>query len=304
MANAVVIGLGEVLWDCFPDARRPGGAPANVAYHAGQLGCQALVCSRVGNDEDGRELLTLLAARGLVVDFIQQDAEHRTGTVTVDTSRPDHPQFTIHEDVAWDHLQYTPAWEQLTQQASAICFGSLAQRSPTSRQTIHHMLADARENCLLVFDVNLRQQYYDKDIIASSLQAAGCLKLNDAEVAVLAEMFDVPAKHAEFAPRLAERFGLDAVCITRGGDGCLLYADGETIDEAGRPVEVVDAVGAGDAFTAAWIHTRLAGRSPREQAAFANRVGGLVASHAGAMPELEDQYRALIEETFGPELSM
>ncbi|RMG00145.1 MAG: carbohydrate kinase, partial [Planctomycetota bacterium] len=252
----------------------------------------------VGCDENGRALLTELAARGLIVDFVQRDPDHPTGLVTVDTTIPDHPVFTIHENTAWDALEYSPAWEQLARQAAAICFGTLAQRSQTARHTIRRMLENTSPGCLRVFDVNLRQHYYDLEVLESSLRAADYVKLNNDEVPIVAELLKLPSAPAAFVEKLAGWFTLEGVCVTRGADGCLLYHRGTFVDEPGLSVTVADTVGAGDAFTAAWIHALLEGQSPEIQAKFANRAGALTASKPGAMPPVADEYRRLVAELF------
>jgi fructokinase len=293
----VVVGLGELLWDCFDESRRPGGAPANVAFHAEQIGCRGIVCSRVGCDPLGDELIGFLAAQGLATDWIERDADHPTGTVTVDTTRADHPEYTIHQHVAWDHLELDAALEQLMADAAAVCFGTLAQRAPVSRETIHRALAGTPPGCLVVCDVNLRQHWYDRQVLERSLAAAGLVKLNDHEVTVLAEVLGAAsAEHVPFAREIRQRFDVDTVCITRGERGCLLVSADEVVDAPGTAVDVVDSVGAGDAFTAAWIAGRLRRWPLDSQASFANRVGALVASRAGAMPALRDEFARLLAE--------
>lgn len=293
----VVIGLGEVLWDVFADSRRPGGAPANVAFQASQLGCQGIVCSRVGRDPLGRELLDFLAAGGMTIDYIQQDPVHPTGTVTVDTSQPAHPRFIIHEEVAWDYLEFDDSWQALARRAAAICFGTLAQRSPVSRQTIHRVLQTAAADCLIVYDVNLRQHWYQRQWIEPSLAAARWAKLNAEEAVELARVLELPW-HDEVAlgRSLQARYGLEAVCITRAERGAILISGQTAVDQPGEPVEVADTVGAGDAFTAAWIAAGLRRWPPSTQVAFANRAGALVASRPGAMPILRDEFARLAQE--------
>jgi fructokinase len=293
----IVVGLGEVLWDCFADSRRPGGAPANVAYQANQLGCRGIVCSRVGKDELGDELVGFLQQQGLSVDYVQRDAEHPTGTVTVDTSQADHPVFTIHENVAWDFIELNDSVKALVQSAAAVCFGTLAQRGDVSRRTIQHLLAAVPQQSLVVYDVNLRQRWYARPWIEQSLEAAGVAKLNSDEVVELARLLETSSADEEpFARELIERFGLDTVCVTRGADGCLLVDAQGAFEVPGLRVDVADAVGAGDAFTAALIYSRLSGWSIEKQGRFANRVGALVASKAGAMPPMRDDLAALLAE--------
>lgn len=295
-ANHTIIGLGELLWDCFGSERRPGGAPANVAAHAAQLGGRGVVCSRVGHDPLGEEICNYLVTRGLSVDHVQRDDDHPTGTVTVDATRPDDPAYTIHENVAWDHLEFTPRVAELMGSADAVCFGTLAQRSPRSAETIQRAIVAAGE-ALVVYDVNLRQNWYDRATLERSLRACDVVKLNAHELTVIDELLEIRAPEpGAFAERLAERFHLELVCLTRGGQGCLLWSRGEIADAPGEPVHVVDAVGAGDAFCAALITARLRGWPLATTAQFANRVGALVAGRAGAVPDLLEDYAALNQQ--------
>lgn len=289
----IVVGIGELLWDCFSDRRLPGGAPANVAFHSAQLGMQGFVCSRVGDDDLGRELRGYLQEQRLDTEFVQVDSGHPTGTVTVDTSDVHHPNYTIHENVAWDHIAFTSELEDLMGRASAVCFGTLAQRDPVSRETIHRALA-AAGNALVVYDVNLRQSWYDRDWIERSMHASRIVKLNGDEVGALAKVLGMDSFAPKaFAEDLRRRYGVEIVCVTRAADGCLVLAPDETVDVPGIKVDVVDAVGAGDAFTAATIATVLEGWPLRTAVTFANQVGALVASKAGAMPVLGEELDAL-----------
>jgi fructokinase len=307
-SRPVVVGLGEVLWDCIGEARHPGGAPANVAFHAAQLGCRGVVCSRVGMDALGQEFVAFLAGQGLETASIQRDPDHPTGRATVDASVPERPRFIIHEDVAWDFLKFDESLQKLMEFADAVCFGTLAQRSPTARDTIHRCLESVRPACLTVYDVNLRQNYYTREQIEHSLAAADLVKLNADEVQVLSHVLNLgdgrgetsahasDAAHVAFARTVCERFAVEAVCITRAERGCLVATAGETVDCPGRAVQVVDAVGAGDAFTAALIFAQLAGWPLRRAAAFANEVGALVATRPGAMPALTAEFAALTKQ--------
>ena len=293
----LVIGLGELLWDCFGDERRPGGAPANVAFQANQLGCQGTVVSRVGQDALGTELLDFLKQQQLSTEYIQIDETSPTGTVTVEFTDANDPQYTIHEQVAWDHLEFKDILAALMKQTRAVCFGTLAQREETSRESIHQCLAATGLDCLVVYDINLRQHYYDRSWIERSLSAAKVVKLNQEEVDILSGLLNVTLGGLEqFADHLQQAYGVEAVCITRGAEGCLIYASDQHYDIPGTPVEVADAVGAGDAFTAALISRRLLGWPWEQAALFANRVGGLVASHPGAMPVLRAEFEQLSQE--------
>ncbi len=295
----MVVGLGEILWDCFSDSRRPGGAPANLAVHATQLGLQGVVLSRVGADSEGDDLLAKLTAHGVAGETVQRDPDHPTGMVTVDDTRPDDPRYHIHEDAAWDWMQWTPQWESIATSASAICFGTLAQRKSRSRETIHQCLKSAGD-ALRVYDVNLRQSYYTPARVRGSFQLANVVKLNHDEATILAALLEMaPTDESSFVTRVIQEFEIDVVCVTQGKEGCHLYADSRFEKVSATPVSVADAVGAGDAFTAAFVYGRLAEMDLALCGNFANRVGGLVASHRGAMPKLREEYAALIQEFQG-----
>jgi len=289
-----IIGLGELLWDDFPDGRRPGGAPANVAFHAAQLGHRGRIASRVGRDAAGEELLAFLRSRGLDCDLIQPDDRWPTGRVSVAVSAAGQPSFVIHTDVAWDHLQASPDWLAAAADADAICFGTLAQRSADSRQAVQQMLQEAGAETLLVFDVNLRQQWYDKATIELSLQHADVVKLNDTEAETLGRLLcSAPLATAEFAARLQAVYDVATVVVTRGEHGCWVRQGDCVVDVPGQPVQVVDTVGAGDAFTAAFITGCLRGWPLARTARFANQIGGLVAARPGAMPDIRADIAAI-----------
>ncbi|REJ70037.1 MAG: carbohydrate kinase [Planctomycetota bacterium] len=293
----LVIGAGELLWDCFPDGRRPGGAPANVAFHAQQLGLQGVIYSRVGRDQWGNELSAFLGERGLTTQYIQRDAEHETGRVTVDLSDRDHPAFTIHEDGAWDYLALDEPTRQLAGKAAAICFGTLAQRNKPSREALHGLLRAAPPECRIVYDVNFRPPWLNRDWLEKSLRAADVVKLNDDEAGLVSALLELGvAELAALARRLIDDFDVALVCVTRGENGCLLVSKTEQVVAAGIPVRCVDPVGAGDAFTAALIFAQLRKWPLRSTAEFANQVGALVATHQGAMPKLSSEFSGLIKQ--------
>ncbi len=296
----LVIGLGELLWDIYPDSRLPGGAPANVAFQASQLGLTGIVASRVGRDALGDELLQFLAGKSLDTSLVQRDPTHPTGRVTVDLSDEGHPDYVIHEDVAWDVIEPQQALLDAAGRAAAICFGTLAQRSPVSRETIHATLAVCPDKCLIVYDVNLRQQWYQREWIERSLHQATIAKLNREEADVLSSLLEIGTGDLhKFAATVCQQFEVSLVCMTRAEQGCLLVTADETVDVPGRTVDVVDAVGAGDAFAAALIACRLWGWPLRNSAEFANAVGGLVATRSGAMPSVREEAAALRKQ-FAP----
>ena len=292
----LVIGLGELLWDLFPDKALPGGAPANFAFHANQLGCHGMVASRVGRDSLGNDLTDYLKRQGLDVSLLQVVETHPTGSVTVEFTAPGQPQYTIHTDVAWDFLEATAELMATARKASVICFGTLAQRSPVSRESIQSIVQATDANCLRVYDVNLRQQFYERDWIERSLQLANIVKLNHEEAAVLGTLLGWgQLSLKEFATRLRGCYELSHVCVTRGAEGCLVHGPEGTVDIPGEPVHAIDTVGAGDAFTAGLITALLAGLPSERAAKFANRIGGLVATKQGGMPSLRAEFALLRE---------
>lgn len=290
----LVIGLGELLWDCFPTGRLPGGAPANVAFHVQQLGIPAAVATRVGTDPLGDELVAFLIEKGLRTDLVQRDPVHPTGTVTA-TPQPDgHTDYVFLENCAWDYLEgFT------IPTANAIIFGTLAQRSEQSRRAIYNTLRSGLPRpCLVVYDINLRPPFYQAEWIWESIAFAQVVKLNDDEAQILAGMLAMPGASAvEVAQQLLRRYPkLELACITRGGNGAIGVTRNETAEVPGLPVKVVDTVGAGDAFTAALIAFRLHDWPLETTLHYANRIGALVASRAGAMPDLRAEIAALKAE--------
>ena len=282
----VVIGLGEVLWDLLPGGKKFGGAPANFAYHAQALGAEAYVVSCVGDDELGDEILRQLDALGLSREYIAIDAEHPTGTVSVDLDARGKPSYVIHENVAWDFIRLRPEMIGQAQRADAVCFGSLAQRSPVSRVTIRDFVTSTRDDCLRIFDINLRQHYFNTDTIAASLEWATVLKLNDEELPVVAQRLSIQGAEKEILGTLCRRFNLDLIALTMGGEGAMLFTPEECSVQAGLPVEIADTVGAGDAFTAALAVGLMKGRDLDTINRHANRVACYVCSQPGATPPM------------------
>lgn len=281
----VVIGLGEILWDVFPEGKKLGGAPLNFSHHCAQLGAEAYPVSAVGADADGVEIREILASKSLPDLHVQTDTAHPTGRVNV-TIRDGKPTYEILRDVAWDNIQFTPSLADLAARADAACFGSLAQRDSVSRHSIQAFLDAMRPGALRIFDINLRQDFYSREIVESSLRRANILKLSDEELPVLAAMFDLPGDAPTQLHRLRKLFDLRLLAYTRGGSGSLLLSASGSSDHPGLPTELVDTVGAGDSFTAA-VCTGLLGRLPLDDInARANRVAAFVCSQAGATPTL------------------
>jgi len=280
----IIVGLGELLWDLFPAGAQLGGAPANFAYIASLLGDEGIPASRLGQDSLGTDAIRRLGELGLSTEFIQKDADHPTGTVKVEVDRTGQPRFEVAESVAWDFLEWTPQWQKLAEQADAVCFGSLAQRSERSRATIRRFLPALRKSAVRVFDVNLRQDFYSMDVLAESMKLATIVKLNHEELPKIMRLFKLQTSGEEASARQLLSHEVKLVCVTRGSRGSLLVSADECSEHPGFKVKVVDTVGAGDAFTAALVHGYLRGTSLAQINETANRVGAWVASQSGATP--------------------
>jgi fructokinase len=290
-----IVGIGELLWDVFPDGRKvAGGAPFNFAYHCHQLGHQAVIVSRVGDDDLGRELRDEVRRLGLSDEYIQTDYEHPTGTVRVTVDAAGQPSYTITENVAWDYIEWTPAVQRAVGAIRAVCFGTLALRMPESLSTITRFVDESHGSQhppLLVFDVNLRQREIDYGLVLVGGPVVDWVKVNNEELERIASL-DWPASFRliPVAKRLAGRGQI--LLVTRGPKGCELIDDDVMVTEPAPPARVVDTVGAGDAFTAAMVCMHLEGRPLRDCARFANHYAARVCEHRGATPRID---RAEIE---------
>jgi len=285
-----IVGLGEVLFDVLPTGKQSGGAPANFAYVSSQLGNQGIVASRVGSDEDGRGILKGLESKSVDVSHVQTDAKHQTGTVKVSLENGQ-PGYEITENVAWDFIELTEDWRDLAANCDAVCFGTLAQRNSISRKTIRKFVNLTDADCLRIFDVNLRQNYYSVEILRESLKSANVVKLNNDELPKICELFDIKsADEKQSAKNLREKFDLRLICLTRGANGSLLLTENEFNENSGVKIKIADTIGAGDAFTAALTHGFLRGWSLGEINVFANRTGTFVASQTGAMPDFPKNF--------------
>lgn len=284
----ILVGLGEILWDMLPDGKQLGGAPANFAYHAKELGAKGLVVSCLGSDELGKEILNLLEQLGLSSDYIAVDGEHPTGTVTVKLDENGTPDYTIHENVAWDYIPFSDRLSKLAQAADAVCFGSLCQRCEVSCRTVREFLAATKPACLRIFDINFRQSYFDTETVEALLKISNVLKINDEELLVLARMLGITGTEQEILTGLTERFSLKLIALTKGDKGSCLCTAGRTSNHPGFTVEVADSVGAGDAFTAALAVGMLQGNQLDDINEHANRVASFVCSKNGATPKLPD----------------
>lgn len=286
----IVVGMGEALWDVLPEGKKIGGAPANFAYHAAQFGLRSCVVSAVGNDDSGREILDTLTEKGL--NYLIEMVDYPTGTVQVELDGSGIPQYDIKEDTAWDNIPYTPELRELAGKARAVCFGSLAQRSETSRNTINRFLDDMpeEEGRLVVFDVNLRQNFYTKEILNRSMRRCDVLKINDEEITEVSRLFGIPGSDfEEISRRLLERFNLKMLILTCGVKGSYVFTpDGASFQPTPK-VKVADTVGAGDSFTASFISAILKGKSVAEAHALAVETSAFVCTQKGAMPVLPER---------------
>lgn len=279
-----IVGLGEVLWDLLPSGKSLGGAPANFAFHANQLGACGVVVSAVGNDDLGREILTRFQELGLPETGIRTIAQP-TGTVTV-TMTDGQPSYTIHRNVAWDEIPWDTGLAELAAQTDAVCFGSLAQRSIGSQSTLLSFLDATPPDCLRIFDINLRQRFYNRDIVESSLIRAHVFKLNHEELPIVAELLNLPnGSEDETLASLLKRYHLRLIALTRGAQGSRLYSKWRISDHPGHPVtKFVDAVGAGDSFTATLAVGLLKFDDLHSIHDRAARIASYVCSQAGATP--------------------
>jgi fructokinase len=291
-----IVALGEILWDVFPDGPKFGGAPANFACTAAELAgdsadgrrADIYIVGAVGSDALGREAVELLASHGVDTSHVQL-ADFPTGQVSVTLDAAGKPTFEIAENTAWDHVAWSGDLDGLTSQVDAICFGTLAQRSSTSRETIRRFVRSTRPDCLRILDVNLRSPFWTNEVVGESLKVANVLKLNDAELPILASMLDLTGSGDDVLRELIKTNGLRFIALTRGADGAtLISSTGERSDQLVEPTKIFVSVGAGVAYTAALALGLLAGESLNHINTWANRVAAYVCSQPGGTPHFPD----------------
>ncbi len=280
-----VAGIGELLWDLLPKGKQLGGAPCNFAYHASQAGCESFVISTIGTDELGEEILSVFEELAIDKTYIQQTGDFPTGTVTVSLDAEGIPSYIIHENVAWDNIVWTSSLEALARTVDAVCFGSLAQRNAVSQQTILNFLNATKNDCLRVFDINLRQSFYNQETILTSLNHANIFKLNDDELPLVAKILGLQGKDDELLYQLMNRFSLKMIALTKGAKGSLLMTENEKSIMEVPKVKIADTVGAGDAFTAVLLAGLLQNNDLKKIHNTATRVAAFVCTQNGAMPE-------------------
>lgn len=286
---AEILGVGEVLWDLLPTGRLLGGAPCNFVFHCRQLGHSSALISRLGSDALGQEARAELQRLGLTTDLVQVEEQWPTGTVSVDL-RDGQPTYTIHENVAWDHLAYSAEVEAALAHARVLCFGTLMQRHPVSRAAVQRLVKQAAIQALVVCDINLRQDYYSPEVLETSLLMSRWAKLNEDELGVLRELFGLHGQTT--SARLAslrKHFRLELVALTLGERGCLVQSDDEEVSVSGERVQVVDTIGAGDAFTAGLVCGVLEGLEVSDAARLANRLAARVTTARGGTPLIARQ---------------
>lgn len=270
-----VIGVGELLWDVLPAGRRIGGAPVNFVHYVNALGCEGYAVSAIGRDASGDDLLAEFCRTGLDASYLQRN-DFPTGAVGVTLDDKGIPAYQIYEGVAWDNICPDERTLALAREADAVCWGSLAQRSEVSRRTILAIVDATPAASLRIFDINLRQHFYDRNLIEASLQRATILKLNDDELAVLSPMFALAGDEESRLRALIAQFALQGIVYTKGAEGSLILpADGSRSYVATPRVEVADTVGAGDSFTATFVAMLLQGKTVGE----AHRKAVAVAAH-------------------------
>ncbi len=288
MEKQWIVGLGEALWDCLPEGRKLGGAPANFAYHISQFGYDACAISAVGNDALGDETLQAFDEKGL--NYFMPRLDYPTGTVQITLDEDGVPTYDIKEGAAWDNIPFTPELEQVARNSRAVCFGSLAQRNEVSRQTIHHFLDATPKDCLRIFDINLRQNFFSKEVIKESLRRCNILKINDEELVTIGRMFGYPGMDFENKCWLIlGKYNLDMLVLTCGVNGSYVFSKGAMSFFATPKIEVADTVGAGDSFTASFVASILAGRSVADAHQRAVEVSAYVCTQNGAMPRLPQE---------------
>jgi fructokinase len=291
-----VVGLGEILWDVFPDGPEFGGAPANFACTAAELAGDRMdvsIVGAVGPDSLGKQAIDLLASHGVDTAYVQL-ADYPTGQVNVTLDAAGKAAFEIAENTAWDHVDWSTDFKQLAARADAICFGTLAQRSRSSRDTIRRFVESTRPGCLRILDINLRSPFWTDEVVRDSLQLANVLKLNDSELPTLASVLGLTGSTDELLSKLLKTFNLQLVAFTRGADGAVLInSTGEQSDQPAPPAKIVDTVGAGDAYTAA-LAIGLLDAAPLEQInAWGNKVAAFVCSQPGGTPQLPGHLRLM-----------
>lgn len=280
----IVVGIGEILWDIFPTGKRAGGAPINFVYHATQLGAEGCAISAVGKDDLGTEILQALD-KNHIAHYIDS-LTYPTGSVKVELNNGI-PSYTIIENVAWDHIPLTQKAIDLVKKADAICYGTLSLRNADSRKTVTTLLSYARKDALRFYDINLRQHYYSKELIEELLKLANVFKVNDEELTVIKDLFGVKGTDEEVCKYFMDTYNLRYVILTAGEKYSVVYSQTEKSYIETPKVTVADTVGAGDAFSGAFVQGILSGKSLKEAHKQAVEISAFVCTKTGAWPEYD-----------------
>lgn len=285
MDNSLIIGIGEILWDIFPEGKRIGGAPANFAYHASQFGNTGMAISAIGCDTLGEDAIKAINGK---LAFHFDRVNFPTGTVKVTLDREGIPAYEIMKNVAWDNIPWSEELEKIAVSTSAVCFGTLAQRNPISRITIRKFIEMVNQNqgTLRILDLNLRSPFYNRNIISDSIKLCNILKINDSELSILQKMYHFKGNMEEVAEKIMYKYELEALILTRGTDGSHVFTPGMESYYPTPKVNVVDTVGAGDAFTGAFCGAVLQGKTPTEAHKIAVDISAFVCTQPGAMPAI------------------
>jgi fructokinase len=285
-----IVGLGEALWDVLPEGKKLGGAPANFAYHAAQFGQETIAISALGEDALGDETIEALKEHNL--NYLMPRVPYPTGTVQVTLTGDGIPTYDIKENVAWDNIPFTNEILEIAKNARAVCFGSLAQRNVVSRENIHKFLDATPDDCTKIFDINLRQQFYTKEVIKESLKRCNILKINDEELVLIGRMFGYPGLDIEDKCWLIlGKYNLDMLVLTCGTNGSYVFTPGQMSFQETPKVEVADTVGAGDSFTGSFVGSILNGKPVPEAHKTAVQVSAYVCTQNGAMPVIPDELK-------------
>lgn len=285
-----IVGLGEALWDCLPGGKKLGGAPANFAFHAGQFGYNSVAVSAVGKDELGDETLRAFDEKRL--SYVMPRVDYPTGTVQVTLDAEGVPSYDIRQGVAWDNIPFTSDVERVARNCIAVCWGSLAQRNNVSRLTINRFLDTTPEDCMKIFDINLRQSFYTLDVLEESFRRCDMLKINDEELVIVGHLLGRERVETEpFCKELLEKYNLKMLVLTCGTNGSYVFTPAGTSFQATPHVEVADTVGAGDSFTGSFCASILSGKTVKEAHRIAVAVSAYVCTQAGAMPLVPDNLK-------------
>ena len=285
-----IVGLGEALWDVLPEGKKLGGAPANFAYHAAQFGLDTIAISALGEDKLAEETIEALKEHNL--NYLMPRVPYPTGTVQVTLTGDGIPTYDIKENVAWDNIPLTDEMLEIAKNARAVCFGSLAQRNVVSRENIHKFLDATPKDCVKIFDINLRQQFYTKEVIKESLKRCNILKINDEELVLIGRMFGYPGLDIENKCWLIlGKYNLDMLVLTCGTNGSYVFTPGQMSFQETPKVEVADTVGAGDSFTGSFVGSILNGKPVPEAHKIAVHVSAFVCTQNGAMPVVPDRLK-------------